>query len=115
MKLSETNFLLRSILQVGWLHEGCHYIAACLVDLDVVSIGPIETNVETGAPWQMLIISLAPAWVGLVGTVGMIVLGLRAPTDPQRTIFGLFSSLGVSWLLACRYDLQDAWNILKQK
>ena len=38
-ELSETNLILRTFLQLGRQHEGCHYIAVRLVGIKVLSIG----------------------------------------------------------------------------
>ena len=42
--LSETNLILRILLQLGRQHEGCRYIAVRLVSVDVISIGSKETH-----------------------------------------------------------------------
>ncbi|HTY21779.1 MAG TPA: hypothetical protein VMC85_01515 [Desulfomonilaceae bacterium] len=114
LKVSETNVLVRSFLKLAWLHEACHVTAARLLGLEVYRFEQMMTTVEDGSNWKILIVVLAPAIIGVTGIV-VCVVGhlLLSHSFAQDIIFDLPAVLGLSWLLACWFDFQDAWNILK--
>ena len=113
VRLGQTNRLVRLILTLGWLHEACHILAAKLVGLKVYSVSQIEIYVDdTGSPGQMLVVLLAPAFVGIVG-LALGIVGLAFTQSDSLSV--LVVSMSISWLMACWLDLFDAWKILQKK
>lgn len=111
VRLSRQNRLVRLLLQLGWIHEACHYLAAKLVGLKVTHISNLQIDVDDGTVAQELVTMLAPTAVGMmalgIGLYGFVI-------TKADVLFVLVLSLSLSWLIACEQDIKDALNIRKK-
>jgi len=109
---SRQNRLVRLLLQLGWIHEACHYVAARLVGLKVTHISNLQIDIEDGTVAQELVTILAPTAVGMTA-LGLGLYGIVF--SKADVLFGLVLSLSLSWLITCEQDIKDALNCRKNQ
>jgi len=114
IKLSKTNRFVWLLLQLAWLHEGCHYIAARLTGAKVSKITVTQTDVEIETVSQALLIPLAPILPGLVIFIPSFILSVISPvTSPWFFVYSIVLCLSAIWLTACLRDFQQIWEALR--
>lgn len=93
---------------VGWPHEIWHYLVARFFGLEA-RIEPGVTWVGPGPRWQLILIALAPAAVGVCPL--LISIWQLAHAEPRFVPFWIAMCVAsASWLGACGSDLLSAWR-----
>ncbi len=105
-------------LAIFWMalpHEVLHYIAARVLGIEAY-VGPgCIWLYRVKLRWKNLVITLAPAFVGLVGLVGLIVgyFCFRVWMTRWHVSWLLAMATALSWIASCGLDLADAWRVIR--
>lgn len=111
-RLGESRRWVRGLLQLGWLHEGVHYLAARAVRVPVLRTAPTGIEIAEDEPRKVVFIALAPAMLGLVAICGLAAASPWTQTRFQEGVFALLTILVLVWLAVCQFDIQDVWEMV---
>ena len=96
-----------------WPHECCHYLAARLLGLETC-LEPGKTRIRNKSRWKNLLATLAPTLVGIGGLLLASLWYVHMTTPLWRLAVFLAILTAIVWLLACAYDVRDAWRLLRK-
>ena len=113
-KLARKNQIVWLLLQLGWLHEGCHYLAARLIGVKVYRVTNTMVKVKTGSFWQMMLVGLAPAIPGLLVFIPTFYIYVTGEMSVGREIFYyLIINLSGMWVAACLADFAQVGELIR--